>query len=142
MEPVQSRGMSAGYSGTPLIRKLGLKPGMRCRFVGAPDHYLGLLGKVPDDVVIARTTRGTFDFIHLFTRRRADLLQLAKLRDHLDASGMLWASWAKKSSPLAGEVDEAAVRQAGLDTGLVDVKICAVDDDWSALKFVYRRQDR
>ena len=133
----------AGYSGTPLVRKLGLKQAMRARIINEPDHYRDLLEAVPDDVVFARTTRGAFDFIHCFVRTEAQLrTALPKLRDNLKPDGLLWMSWPKKTSPLAGAISEADIRAAGLAAGLVDVKICAVDDDWSGLKFVYRKKDR
>ena len=133
----------AGYSGTPLIRKLGIKPGFRARFVNAPRGFERLLGPLPSDVSVADATRGTFDYIHVFVTRRADLKKrFGSLKKALAADGMLWVSWPKKTSKLAGDLSGDDVRATGLKGGLVDVKVCAVDDDWSALKFVYRREDR
>ena len=135
--------MPAGYSGTPLAKKLGLKPGMRARFINAPDHYKDLLGGVPDGVTVLHSTRGTITFIHLFVPTRAMLMKaLPGAKKSLAKDGLLWISWPKRSSPLVSDVSESDVRRAGLDAGLVDVKICAVDDDWSGLKFVYRKKDR
>ena len=135
--------MAAGYSGTPLVKKLGIKPGHRVRFAGAPAGYDKTLGALPDDVNVASSTRGTFDFIQVFATRRADLeRRFGVLKKALCVNGMLWVSWPKKSSPLASDLDEGGVRSTGLSHGLVDVKICAVDDDWSGLKFVYRLRDR
>jgi len=135
--------MPAGYSGTPLVRKLGLKPAMRARVINEPDHYGDLLGEIPEDITFVKSTRGSFDFIHCFVRTRNQLARaLPKLRENLEADGTLWMSWPKKSSPLAGEIAESDIRTAGLDAGLVDVKICAVDEDWSGLKFVFRKVDR
>lgn len=134
---------TAGYSGTPLAKKLGFKPGFRVRFVGAPAEYANLLGKLPADVTVATATRGTFDLIHLFTKRSADLeRQLPKLKAALAKDGMLWISWPKKTSGVATDLTGDVVRETALAGGLVDIKVCAVDETWSGLKFVYRRKDR
>ena len=135
--------MPAGYSKNPLISKLGLKPGMRARAINAPAHYFDLLGTLPDGVVFARTTKGEFEFIHVFTASAADLKRIwPSLKRSLARDGMAWISWPKKSSPLHRDLDENIVRAQGLDAGLVDVKVCAVDEDWSGLKFVRRLKDR
>ena len=135
--------MAAGYSGTALVKKLGLKPGMTMRIINEPEHYRKLLGTIPADVQIKASTRGTIDFIHLFTETHAALGKaLPGAVRALAADGLLWVSWPKKSSPLHKDLSETEIRQAGLDAGLVDVKICAVDADWSGLKFVYRLKDR
>lgn len=135
--------MPAGYSGTPLVKKLGLAPGDKAAFLHAPDHYLDLLEELPPDVrVLSRPGKG-MDFIHYFVTREGELRRrLPALKRALAFDGTLWISWAKKSSPLATDLAEGDVRSAGLDAGLVDVKICAVDEDWSGLKFVYRLEDR
>lgn len=135
--------MASGYSGTPLIRKLGLKAGAKAAFVDAPAYYPELLGDLPENVrVLARLGRD-MDFLHFFTRRLARLdRRLPVLRRSLASDGMLWISWPKKSSSLQADLSESDVRAAGLAAGLVDVKICAVDEDWSGLKFVYRLRDR
>lgn len=135
--------MAAGYSETPLVKKLGIKPGMRVRLLGPPEHYADLLGPLPEDVVVVQSTRGRIDFCHLFARSQAELRRrLPAAVKHLAADGMLWLSWPKKASSLETDLTEATIRRAGLDAGLVDVKICAVDGDWSGLKFVYRLKDR
>lgn len=135
--------MPAGYSQTPLVKKLGIRPGMTARLINEPAHYEDLLGGLPADVTVRRSTRGAIDFIHLFAPTAAALHQsLPAAVKALARDGMLWISWPKKSSPLHADLAEGDVRQAGLDAGLVDVKICAVDDDWSGLKFVYRLSDR
>lgn len=135
--------MTAGYSGTPLLGKLGLKAGAKAAFVGAPEHYPDLLGDLPAGVrVLSRLGKG-MDFVHCFSVRQSELRRrLPALKRSLARDGMLWISWPKKSSPLAADLAEGEVRAAGLRAGLVDVKICAVDEDWSALKFVYRLADR
>jgi len=135
--------MTAGYSGTPLVRKLGLEAGMRAAFVDAPDHYGSLLGEIPEPLRVLRRPGRDMDFIHFFVRRRRRLrTRLPGLKSSLAAAGMLWLSWPKKTSSLSTELAEADIRSAGLAAGLVDVKICAVDEDWSGLKFVYRVADR
>ena len=135
--------MSAGYSGTPLIKKLGLAPGMKAAFPGAPDHYRALLGELPEDLRLLTRLGRQMDFIHFFTASRAELLRrFPTLVSALAPTGMLWVSWPKKTSRLDKDLAESDVRAAGLANGLVDVKICAVDEDWSGLKFVYRLRDR
>lgn len=135
--------MSSGYSGTPLVQKLGIKPGDRVAFLAAPAHYGRLLGDLPDGArVLARPGR-RMDFVQLFVSWRAQLLRrLPGLVRSLAPSGMLWISWPKKTSRLDKDIAEGDVRAAGLAAGLVDVKICAVDEDWSGLKFVVRLADR
>lgn len=135
--------MTAGYSGTPLIKKLGIKAGMRVRFVAAPDDYANLLGTLPDAVVIGDEQTGQCDFIQFFTKSQADLLdQFPRLKQGLKSDGMLWVSWPKKASKVKTDVDENVIREIGLENGLVDVKVAAIDAVWSGLKFVYRLQDR
>ena len=135
--------MPAGYSGTPLVKKLGLKAGMKACFVDAPDHYNDLLGDLPEPLRLLRRPGGDMDFVHFFVCRERRLdTRLPALKKSLGPAGMLWISWPKKSSKLETEVAESDVRAAGLEAGLVDVKICAVDEDWSGLKFVYRVEDR
>ena len=134
--------MTAGYSGTPLPKKLGIEPGMRAAAVRAPKHYLTLLGP-PDGVRVGRRLSKDLDFVHAFFRTVADLeAAFPRLEASLATNGTLWISWPKKSSPLAKGLDENGVRRIGLAHGLVDVKVCAVDDDWSGLKFVRRLRDR
>ena len=146
--------MTAGYSGAPLPKKLGLKPGMRAAAVHAPKHYTKLLGPVPGIRIGTRLSRD-LDFLHAFFARTADLERaFPKLRDALAKAGMLWISWPKKSGAEferlrsldsardTGILSEGAVRAIGLANGLVDVKVCAIDDDWSGLKFVRRLADR
>ena len=135
--------MTTGYSGSPLVRKLGLEARMRAVFVDAPDHYLELLGEIPEPISLLRRPGRNMDFVHFFTSRRRRLdTRVPALEASLASTGMLWISWPKKSSSLYTEVAESDIRRAGLAAGLVDVKICAVDEDWSGLKFVYRKEDR
>jgi hypothetical protein len=135
--------MTAGYSKNPLIVKLGIKPGMKVRFIDAPAHHGELLGPLPEEVAVSRATRGPLDFIHVFTTSKAALTRdLPNLKKHLAKDGMLWVSWPKKTSSIKSDLNENLIRDVGLNSGLVDVKVCAVDDDWSGLKFVYRLKDR
>lgn len=135
--------MPAGYSGTPLLKKLGLKTGQRAIAVNAPAHYSELLGQLPADCAFETRAAGTFDFIHVFAETRSELKRcLPALKKKLAYNGLLWVSWPKKSSSLYQDLSENDVRGIGLAAGLVDVKVCAVDDDWSGLKFVYRVEDR
>ncbi|MCI0363341.1 MAG: DUF3052 domain-containing protein [Phycisphaerales bacterium] len=135
--------MPAGYSKTPLIQKLGIKAGHRARFINAPPHYAQLLGSLPNGITIAKSARGPLDFIHFFAAKGATLRkEFPRLKKALAFDGILWVSWPKGGSSIPTDLKEADVRDAGLAAGLVDVKICAVDDDWSGLKFVYRLKNR
>jgi len=126
----------AGYSGTPLLKKLGLKPGMKALLLGAA--Y-----KAPAGVTVATKPAPSLDFIHLFVKEREELSkQFAGLARALAPAGMLWVSWPKGASKVATDLNENIVREIGLKGGLVDVKVCAVDDVWSGLKFVIRLKDR
>jgi hypothetical protein len=130
-----------GYSGTPLIDKLGIKPGARLKFVSEPKGFATLLGDLPQGSRFA--TSGALDFAILFSRARSDLVKgFSRLRDRLEANGMLWVAWPKKTSGVETDLTEGIVRTFGLESGLVDVKVCAIDDTWSGLKFVRRLKDR
>lgn len=131
----------AGYSGTPLVRKLGIKPGTRIQFFDPPDDFGETLGPQPD--VLKHVSRGVLDFAIIFVRRRSDLEKRFPLvRDRLESNGMLWVGWPKKSARTTTDLTENVVREIGLNAGLVDVKVCAIDDTWSGLKFVRRTRDR
>lgn len=135
---------SAGYSGTPLVRKLGIKEGHRVAALNAPRGFPALLG-LPDSVryLDALTGDEPFDVIVLFATELAALeARFPEAARHLRPAGGLWVGWAKKSSPLAGELTGDVVRAVGLAAGLVDNKVCAIDEDWSGLRFVYRLEDR
>jgi len=133
----------AGYSGTPLVKKLGIKPGFNAAFINAPGNFISQLD-LPEDVnVRSRTFRGKLDFILLFVKSRAELSKsFSVYASKLTANGMMWISWPKKASGVKTDLTDNVVREIGLAAGLVDVKVCAVDDIWSGLKFVYRLQDR
>jgi hypothetical protein len=133
----------AGYSGTPLIRKLGIRAGDTIALVNAPEDYAELIGPLPEGArVLARPSKDV-RFIHLFARDRAVLSrELGRAKKALAKDGMLWVSWPKKSSGVATDLTEDVVRNDALAAGLVDVKVCAVDETWSGLKLVYRLSDR
>jgi len=133
----------AGYSGTPLVKKLGIKPGHRVAFIAAPRNYAAILGRLPPEVSVSRAPNGTLDFIQLFVRNRSELeSEMPRAQRALAQDGMLWISWPKKSSGVLTDLNENGVRDFALASGLVDVKVCAVDDTWSGLKLVYRVRDR
>lgn len=133
----------AGYSGTPLVKKLGLKPGQRAIFLHAPAGYERTLGQLPDGLRPSARLAGVAEFIQLFATSQSALrTDFEKAREHLASDGALWVSWPKRASGAATDLDENIVRAMGLKIGLVDVKVCAVDDKWSGLKFVYRLKDR
>ena len=132
----------AGYSGTPLVKKLGIKPGFNIAFVNAPSGYANEL-ELPADVTINSRSGKRLDFAQLFVKSEKELkAKFAEYARRLNSSGMLWVSWPKKSSGVTTDISEGTVRAIGLAAGLVDVKICAVDEVWSGLKFVFRLQDR
>jgi hypothetical protein len=133
----------AGYSNKPLIAKLGIKSGARLLLLAAPPGYAKTLGPLPKGVVQAKTLVGVFDFIQFFTTRRADLeRRFAGLARALEPARMLWVSWPKKAAGVPTDLTENVVREVALAGGLVDVKVCAVDDTWSGLKLVRRLKDR
>src|SRR5437667_11049823 len=132
----------AGYSGTPLVKKLGIKSGFNVAFVNAPrDFALNL--DLPANVTINLKTRKPLDFALLFVKSEEQLtVGFSEYAAKLTPAGMLWVAWPKKSSGLATNLSFTNVQGVGLAAGLVDVKICAVDDIWSGLKFVFRLKDR
>jgi hypothetical protein len=134
---------AAGYSGTPLPRKLGIKPGARVGLIGAPAGFDITLGDLPPDVVVRRSVRGAFDVLVAFFDSLAALeRRLPALRGALDPAGGLWIAWPKRSSGVETDLSDGVVRELGLAAGLVDNKVCAIDEVWSGLRFVYRLADR
>lgn len=136
--------MSAGYSGTPLVKKLGIREGARLALLGAPDDFDRTLGELPAGVRLSRSLRARdLDVIVLFVdRMRALQDRFPRAAARLDRAGGLWVAWPKKASGVATDVDENRVRKVMLDTGLVDNKVCAIDAVWSGLRAVYRLADR
>jgi hypothetical protein len=140
----------AGYSGTPLPKKLGFKPGMAAAFVALPDSLAGLAASVDFAACnrfpsweAMRATDGIYDAIHAFTIMRAEIEnELSGLQNRIRPDGMIWVSWPKKASKVRTDVTEDVVRNAALDLDLVDVKVAAVDQTWSGLKLVIRKDRR
>jgi len=132
-----------GYSGTPLPKKLGIKDGFRVALVAAPADVRAELKAALASCEITRDGRPQLDFAMVFTKSKAELAkEFGRLEKLLSPAGMIWVSWPKKSSGVATDLDENSVRGIGLSAGLVDVKVCAVTDVWSGLKFVRRLKDR
>ncbi|HMH42343.1 MAG TPA: hypothetical protein VK557_02560 [Pyrinomonadaceae bacterium] len=133
----------AGYSGTPLVEKLGIKEGFDIAFVNAPENFVERLD-LPRDVKIRSLSKGPdLDFILVFVKSQKILTNAFAQHSHkIKPNGMFWVSWPKKTSGVQTDVTENIVRDIGLAAGLVDVKVCAIDDVWSGLKFVYRLKDR
>jgi hypothetical protein len=132
----------AGYSGKPIWQKLGLAPGKRTLVRGAPDDYARLVGLEPAELTLA-TARGPFEVAHVFAASAKSLAaEIGALDERLRDDGVIWVSWPKKSSKVATDITEDTVRAIALPLGLVDVKVCAVDEVWSGLKLVRRRERR
>ena len=133
-----------GYSGTPLAKKLGIKPGYKVLISNAPEHYWDLFESLPDDVkVLESSADNQLHFIHIFSTSQDHLkAEVERCKSLLRKDGTLWISWPKKTSKLETDVDKWVVMQLGQAAGLVDVKVAAIDEVWSGHKFVYRKKDR
>jgi hypothetical protein len=133
----------AGTSGKPLVQKLGIKPGFCIFAVGTPSAYGDIVGPLPAQATVARRLTGNFDMIHVFATKAAALAaKLPACRDAIKPDGMVWVSWPKKSCGVATDLTDNVVREIGLRRGLVDVKVCAIDEVWSGLKFVIPKDQR
>jgi hypothetical protein len=133
----------AGYSGTPLPRKLGIKENHRLALIGAPEGFTQTLGALPGGVETRTSVRGRADVIVFFATRRVELeRRFAALKRALEWDGGLWVAWPKGSSGVETDLTGNVVREIGLANGLVDVKVCAVDEIWSGLRLVHRLEDR
>ena len=134
---------TAGYSGTPLVSKLGIKPGATLGLIGAPDDFDRTLGELPDGVAVRRRLQGRLDVIVAFYVERSALeRRIPALRGALQPAGGLWLAWPKRASGVATDLSDTVVRELGLAAGLVDNKVCAIDAVWSGLRLVYRLRDR
>jgi len=136
--------MSAGYFGTPLPRKLGIRAGQRIAFLSAPPEFADALGELPEGAGPPRTTlRGPLELVvAFFDARRALERRLPRLIVALDPAGALWIAWPKRASRVKTDLTEDVVRELALTAGVVDVKVCAIDATWSGLKLVIRVRDR
>lgn len=133
----------AGYSGTPLPKKLGIKENFKIGLVNPPENFSKLIEPLPANAQIVTRLIKPLDLLICFVNSRGALAkQFSPLAAKLCANGMLWIAWPKKNSGVETDLDFGQVQRIGLDAGLVDVKICAIDDVWSGLKFVYRLKDR
>lgn len=135
--------MTVGYSGTPLAKKLGIKEGFTVLGVNLPVNYSALVEPLPAGVTIVDEPQPDLDLIHLFTNSRGELLDgLSRYKNLIKQNGTIWVSWYKKAAQLPTEITEDDVRNTALALGLVDVKVCAVDEKWSGLKLVIRVENR
>lgn len=143
--------MTVGYSGTPLVKKLGIKEGMTVLVVNAPADYAELVAPLPEGAVILeeeqagslRSEPAQPEIAHLFTNSRNELAsELSRLRNVIKQDGAIWVSWYKKAARLPTEITEDDIRTVAFPLGLVDVKVCAVDEKWSGLKVVIRKENR
>ncbi|WP_339700880.1 DUF3052 family protein [uncultured Roseivirga sp.] len=134
----------AGYSGSPLLKKMGIKDGFKIMVLNKPDYYWNLFDSLPSNLhLVDSQSEDLVDFIHFFTKSEEELQgKILNLKSQLKPTGMLWISWPKKASKVLTDIDDGIVRSIGLKSGLVDVKVCAVDEVWSGLKFVFRLKDR
>jgi hypothetical protein len=133
----------AGYSGTPLVKKLGIKPGSRVYLFKPPADYMDWIHPLPKRIDVKTRLSAQLDFIHLFVEDKKTLMkEFSRAHKSLQKEGVMWVSWPKKSSNMVADLDGNFVREYGLKEGLVDIKVCAVDETWSGLKFVYRMKDR
>lgn len=141
-EPVAIESILAGYSGTPLAKKLGIKAGYSVALVGAPDDFKTTLGELPEGVVLRRQARGRCDLVVWFCKSRGELEKRVERLGSLAGLGGLWIAWPKQASGVSTDLTQAAVRAAGLAVGLVDYKIAAIDATWSGLRFTRRKSGK
>jgi hypothetical protein len=133
----------AGYSGTPLPQKLGIKPSLTVVTINAPTNYRRLLGTIPEGVTFSDRLKPDSSFVHVFIQKRSELeKRLSALREKIADTGTVWISWPKRSSGVPTDVTEDVVRAVALPLGFVDVKVCAIDETWSGLKLMVRRTNR
>ena len=134
---------ATGYSGTPLAKKLGIKPGFKIRLINPPDYYYDLFSDLPSDIKELKDEKTKKDFIHYFAKNTAQLYKdIKQLRQEIEENGMIWISWYKKSAKIETDLTENIIRDIALSNELVDVKVCAIDEIWSGLKLVIRLKDR
>ncbi|SRR6266849_5557041 len=133
----------AGYSGTPLAKKLGIDVGSRIYLSDAPKNYLTLVAPLPEGIRVVRKIDGETDIVHIFSTERAHLAAaLRATLKRIKPDGTIWVSWPKKSSKVSTDITENTIREVALPMGLVDIKVCAVDEVWSGLKLVVRKENR
>lgn len=134
---------TAGYSGTPLAKKLGIKNNFRIKIVNQPEYYFSLFSDLPEDIIFIKENKTKKDFIHYFMKEAKALKSdIRQLKQEIIPNGMIWISWPKKASKIPTDVTEDVVRTVALKNGLVDIKVCAIDEIWSGLKLVIPVKDR
>ena len=134
---------TSGYSGAPLAKKLGIKPGFNVALINAPDHYLNLFTDMPGDIAFVDASADQIDLIHFFTKQKEEYNSLLpNLKKRIKSNGIIWISWPKKASKVITDITEDTIRNYALQIGLVDIKVCAVDEIWSGLKLVIPVKDR
>ncbi|HWZ14478.1 MAG TPA: DUF3052 family protein [Mucilaginibacter sp.] len=133
----------AGYSGTPLAKKLGIKPGFKIGLINIPGNYFDLFTDLPADIHVTNDTSIKKDLIHFFTKSEKEFTaMLPDLKNQIKPNGTIWVSWPKKASKVVTDITEDTIRNYALKIGLVDIKVCAVDEIWSGLKLVIPVKDR
>jgi hypothetical protein len=133
----------AGYSATPLAKKLGIKEGFQIRLINIPDYYFSLFTDLPANLIIADYPSEDLDFVHLFTKQQSEFLKLLPdIKSAIKQNGIIWVSWPKKASKVPTDITEDMIRNYALQIGLVDIKVCAVDEIWSGLKLVIPVKNR
>jgi hypothetical protein len=139
----ETEALVAGYSNTPLAKKLGIKPGLRITTINTPANYWQLVGNLPPSVVVEPEPTKDLDWVHLFVTSKRELKkQLPNVLGNIKSNGVIWVSWPKKAARTATDLTEDVIRNHSLPLGLVDTKVCAVDDTWSGLKLVIRVSER
>ncbi|MDB5127010.1 DUF3052 family protein [Mucilaginibacter sp.] len=134
---------TSGYSGTPLAKKLGIKSEFKVKLIGEPGYYLTLFTDLPTNVYFVANKESPVNLIHFFTKTNAELLfQLPELKQQITQDGIIWVSWPKKASKVVTDITEDKIRDYALQIGLVDIKVCAVDEIWSGLKLVIPVKNR
>ncbi|MFV0268034.1 MAG: hypothetical protein ACK5HT_12965 [Draconibacterium sp.] len=134
---------TTGYSGTPLAKKLGIKKGFKIKIVEAPEYYFNLFSELPADLTRVEDQETKKDFIHYFAKSSSQLAKdIKRLKQEILQNGIIWVSWPKKTAKVESDLDGNIVREIGLKNGLVDTKVCAVDETWSGLKFVIPLKER
>jgi hypothetical protein len=133
----------SGYSGTPLAKKLGIKPGFKLMLINEPAHYFDLFTDMPMDVQVINDESDKKDLVHFFTKQRQELIDLLpQLKAQIKSTGIIWVSWPKKASKVITDITEDTIRNYAISIGLVDIKVCAVDEVWSGLKLVIPVKNR
>ena len=133
----------AGYSGTPLVKKLGIQEGTKLFLAGAPENYLKWIAPLPKGVTVSARMSSGVHLVHLFCTEKSQLLKLLRAcLAKLKPNGVIWVSWPKKAAKVPTDITEDTIRALALPLGLVDIKVCAVDEVWSGLKLVIRKENR